>query len=304
MQASQFQLPRARMRAQRDKRALDLAHARHEHQHIAGHFLGQTNGAGGGQLAQVLASLRWRVLHRYRMRAPLHMQALGTQRIGQSLGIQRGAHHHQLQVGAPRILQTPHRGHRQIGLQTALVELVHHHRRNTRQHGLLQQHAKEHALGQEADAHRVAPRRVEARAPTHRLARSRANFLGHAPCHQSRGKPTRLQHQHLALQAGFKQQLWNLRGLARTRLRRQHHAIAARQRCGEFGCPTTHRQARSRRAAHRVTMRVRTSSRKRVICPCSRGLLEGSTSPCHRSRNPVTPRSLMVPLPAKRSRRF
>ena len=304
MQAPKFQLSCARVRAQGKQRALDLAHARHEHQHVAGHFLGQTNGARGGQFAQVLAALRRRVLHRHRMRAPLHMQALGTQRIGQSLGIQRGAHHHQLQVGAAGILQTPHRRHRQIGLQTALVELVHHHRRHARQRGLLQQHAKEHALGQEADAHGVAPRRIEARAPAHRFAGSCANFLGHAPRHQPRGQSTRLQHQHLPLQSGFKQQLWNLRGLARTSFRRQHHAIAARQRCGEFGRPTTHGQARPRRAAHRVTMRVRTSSRKRVICPCSRGLLEGSTSPCHRSRNPVTPRSLMVPLPAKRSRRF
>ena len=47
--------------------------------------------------------------------------------------------------------------------------------------------------------------------------------------------------------------------VARARFRRQHHAIAARECRGEFGRPTTHRQARSRRAAHRVTMRVRTS---------------------------------------------
>ena len=214
MQPAQVEARRRGNRTHRKQGALDLAHTRHEHQHVALHLGRQLRRVLGRTLTEILALPKRRMTHMHGMGPSLDVQPLGAERAREAIRVERGAHHDQLQIRPRRFLHPTHRRDRQVRLQAALVELVDHDGAHAVEARRLEQHAEEHALGQEADPHLLAPRRVEARAPAHAVTRTGALLARHAPRDHARGEPARLEHQHLTRQSGLEDQLRHLRGLA------------------------------------------------------------------------------------------
>ena len=113
-------------------------------------------------------------------------------------GVQGGGHDDDLEIGPPRALQAPQQGQREIAFEMALVEFVEHHAAHARQIGVAQHAAREHALGQEAQARAGSRHFFEA----HLIADCLADGLTALGCHitrrQTRGQTARFQHEHLA----------------------------------------------------------------------------------------------------------
>ena len=76
----------------------------------------------------------------------------GREILRESVGLERGRHDDQLQVGAPRFLQLQSARERDVAVEMALVEFIEKNRRDAGQLGILEQLAQENSFGDEADA--------------------------------------------------------------------------------------------------------------------------------------------------------
>ncbi len=112
--------------------------------------------------------------------------------------VERRRHRQDAQVIAQAALAVEREGKPQIGIERALVELVEQHRADAGKLGIIEDHAREHALGDDLDA-RLRPRfRDHPRAQSDAFADALATRS--APCarRRPRGDAARLQHQDLS----------------------------------------------------------------------------------------------------------
>jgi hypothetical protein len=126
-------------------------------------------------------------------------------------------------------LRIEREGKAEIGIERALVELVEEDRRDPVERRIVEDHAREHALGDDLDAGAAADPRPEAHAQSNRVAHLLAERAGHAVGGGPRGEPARLEHDQLALpDPGFvEERERHPRGLARAG-RRDEHRVRAR----------------------------------------------------------------------------
>ena len=115
------------------------------------------------------------------------------------------------------------------------MEFVEQHRRDALQRGIVEDHPREHALGDDFDAGARRDQALQAHAQADRLADLLAEVSRHARGGGARGEAARLQHDDLA-GAGpglVQQRERNPRRLARAGRRDEHGAIARAQGVGK-----------------------------------------------------------------------
>ena len=160
----------------------DLAHARQEHEDVAGIVEGGGLGHGlGDGLLQPRVGQEGCVAG-----GDGEGPARGVQdrRVAQEGGYARGIegcrHDHQGQVRPQGLLQFPQVAHGQVRVQAALVELVENHGPDALQIGVIRQLARQAALGHDPQARVLAADLLEAHAVADLLAEGPAVLLGNA----------------------------------------------------------------------------------------------------------------------------
>ena len=106
-------------------------------------------------------------------------------------------HHQELEILAQPLLHVARQRQPEIGIERALVEFVEQHRRDALERGIVEHHAREHALGHHLDAGLARHLRAEAHAIADGLADRFAERRRHARGRGARGEPARLQHDDL-----------------------------------------------------------------------------------------------------------
>ena len=115
------------------------------------------------------------------------------------------------------------------------MELVEQHRRDALQRGIVEDHAREHALGDDLDARARANEALQAHAQADGLADLLAQARGHARGRRARGEAARLEHDDLARlrERLVEQRERNPRRLAGARRGDQHRARRGPQGLGQ-----------------------------------------------------------------------
>jgi len=126
----------------------------------------------------------------------------------------------------------PRQGQTQVGVQTALVELVEQNRAYAFQTGIIQNHPREDALGDDLDSRLRPDAALQPGAVADGFAGRLIQAGRHPLRRRARRQPPRLQHQHPSrAQPGLIQQGQRNNGrLARPWRRRQHGDVRRRQR--------------------------------------------------------------------------
>ena len=83
----------------------------------------------------------------------------------------------------------------QVGIERTLVKFVEQHRADVREHGIVDDHARENALRDDLDAGLARDFRAEAHPQTHGFADRFVKIVRHARGGGARGEPARLEHQ-------------------------------------------------------------------------------------------------------------
>ena len=197
------------------------------------------------------------VLDRDVERAPLgaHARArpalLVVEKRAHRIGLQRGRHDADPEIGTRARAQRAHQRQRQVAGDVSLVELVEHDRGDAGQRRLGQQAAQQDPLGDEANA-RVRPRPVlEAHRVADGLAGGLAQLGGDALGGQARRQAARLDDDDLAapaVQPGVEQRARHARGLAGARRRLDHHRARRAERGDDLGQLAVDRQGIHRTA--------------------------------------------------------
>ena len=117
------------------------------------------------------------------------------------------------------------------------MELVEDHRSNAVERGVVEDHAGEHALGDNLDPGLRRDLLLQADAVADGLADLLAERLGHAAGGGAGGEPARLQHQDAAIlpPGRVEQRQGHTRRLAGAGRRHQHGVVSALQRGFQFG---------------------------------------------------------------------
>ncbi len=154
-----------------------------------------------------------------------------VQQAAHRLDVEGGRHHQQPQVVAQRRLGLTRQREAKVGVETALVELVEQHRRDPLERRVVQNHAREDALGDHLDARRRPDPALQAGAVADPAAGGLAQRRRHAFGRRPRRQPPRLQQQDAAVAAprGVQQGQRHDRGLAGSGRGRQHRRIARRE---------------------------------------------------------------------------
>ncbi len=126
-------------------------------------------------------------------------------------------------------------GQAEVGVERALVEFVEQHRRDAVEPRVVEDHAREHALGHHLDARPGADLGREARPQADRIADPLAEGIGHTLRRVARSKPPRLENQDLAsLHPRLAEQRQrHARRLAGAGRRHQHSRRAGPERFGQ-----------------------------------------------------------------------
>ncbi len=208
--------------------------------HRLGLATGAGNLSGAGQETQGIAArsgqdlvegcrdrLAGRVAHGERIEGPGHVDHRAVaQKARYRRGVERRRHHKNAQVG-PRHPRLAGEREAQIGVDAALVELVHDERGDVAQQRVVLQICGQDALGDDEQPGVSAGLPLEADVPAHLAAQRPAAFIGNATRHGPGRDPPRLQQEHAA---PVHQRRWHARGLAGPRRRRQHGRPVAIQR--------------------------------------------------------------------------
>ena len=120
---------------------------------------------------------------------------------GNRRGIESRRHHNQPQVLAPRPLQFKQQSQRQITLQVPLMKLIEHHRRNAAQIAVTRQPPIQHPFGEITKPGFRAGEVFKAHLIANAIAHALAALGGHAPRCQPCRQPSRLEHNHVAVNA-------------------------------------------------------------------------------------------------------
>ncbi len=112
--------------------------------------------------------------------------------------IKRCRHGEETQILAQALLRVERQRETEIGVERALMELVEQHRRNAVERGIVENHARENALGDDFDAGARRNQTLQTHTQADRLADLLAERSSHARGGGARGKPARLQHDDLA----------------------------------------------------------------------------------------------------------
>ena len=178
------------------------------------------------------------MLHLHSVRASLTRDhGCITQQGSHGRNVERGRHHEDAQLGAKQRLRLQRERQAKVAMQVALVKLVEQHDADALERRIVEQHSREHTLGDDLDSRG----RTDARVATHAKAYRRTNGLaeqeGHAVCRCSRGEAARFEHQDLAaVQPGrVEQGQRNARRLSGSRWSLKHHRGRCRKRHLQLG---------------------------------------------------------------------
>ena len=126
------------------------------------------------------------------------MTGASPEKLRDPRAVQRRRHRQDAQVVPQAALAVEREGEPQVGIERALVELVEQHRADAGKLGIIEDHAREDALGDDLDAC-LRPRfRDHPRAQSDPLADSLRQGVRHALGGGPRGDAARLQHQDLS----------------------------------------------------------------------------------------------------------
>ena len=155
---------------------------------------------------------------------------------GNARTIDRRRHYEKLEVLAQPLLHVAGERQSEIGIERALVKLIEQHRRDAFENGIVEDHAREHALGDDLDAGPARHFRAEAHAIADRLADLFAERRRHARSGGARREPARLEHEELhVLRPGLPgEHQRHTRGLAGARRGDQHGRVMGRERRREL----------------------------------------------------------------------
>ena len=149
-------------------------------------------------------------------------------------------HHQDFQILAQPLLGVARQSEPKVDIERTLVEFIEQHRSHARERRIVDDHARENALGDDLDAGLARDFRAEAHAQAHGFANRLAKIVRHARSGGARGEPARLEHQNAA---GLprKPRPWfrgkdqrHAGGFAGAGRRHQHRGIIAAQRRGQF----------------------------------------------------------------------
>ena len=166
--------------------------------------------------------------------APL---ALDQRRVAQERAhpraVERRRHDEKAQVLAQRALRVESQREPEIGVERALVELVEQHRRDALERGIVEDHAGEHALGDDLDPRPRRDEALQAHTQADGLADLFAERRGHARRGGARGEAARLEDDELFRPGPrlLEERERDARRLARAGRGDQHGA----RMCGERG---------------------------------------------------------------------
>ena len=221
------------LRARGTKRVdggVDLAHAWHEHEDVA--RLARIDDALDGirrliALRPVVRCVEVIDFHREALAFGDENRAI-TEISGHRLGIERGGHHHDLEIGPLGLLKLLYQRERDVAHQVALVELVEEEHAHVGQRAVVLEPAQQDAFGHETDARAESGLVVETDLVADFPAEFDITLPGDTRSHRAGSDAARLQHDDLLLpgEAGIEQHLRHLRGLAGAGRRDQHEAVA------------------------------------------------------------------------------
>ena len=213
-------------------RALDLADAGQEDEHVAGRLVERAAHAGrhDGLERPFVRPLEVADLDGVEPAAALDDPAAEIRR--DRAGVERRGHGEQPQVRPHLALDAAGHGERQVGVDAALVELVEDDRADVLQERIGLEHLDEDALGDDQQAGRRSGPAVEAHVVADLAADRPAALLRDAPGGGAGGDPPRLEHDDSALarEPGVEQRRRHARGLAGAGGRHEH-----RRRRGPHG---------------------------------------------------------------------
>ncbi len=127
--------------------------------------------------------------------------AFDQRRIAEELAdaraVERRRHDQKLELGAQALLHVARQRQAEVAVEGALVELVEQNGGDARERGVVEDEAREHALGHHLDARRGRDFGAEAYAVADAGADGFAQRRSHARGRRARGKPARLEHEEL-----------------------------------------------------------------------------------------------------------
>jgi hypothetical protein len=158
--------------------------------------------------------------HRRFIEQPCHARA-----------VEGGRHDEQPEIRPQRALHVKRQRQPEIAVERTLVEFVEQHRRNAWQFGIVEDHARQHALGDNHDLRLRRHAAFHAHGIADRSARLLAEQLRHAAGGGAGSKPARLQQDDLAAAepGRFQQRQRNQRRLAGAGRRDEYSAHAGIQ---------------------------------------------------------------------------
>ncbi len=120
-----------------------------------------------------------------------------AEELGDARAVERRRHDQELELGAQALLHVARQRQAEVAVEGALVELVEQNGGDARERGVVEDEAREHALGHHLDARRGRDFGAEAHAVTHAGADGFAQRRRHARGRRPRRKPARLEHEEL-----------------------------------------------------------------------------------------------------------
>ena len=202
-----------------------------------------------------------------------------TQKLRHRLGIERGAHHQQLQIRSRRPTQSVEQDEQQVGRQMTLVKLVQDHRAHRAQGRVGEQATQHDALRRVANTSACAAHFLEAHAVPNPFAQYfsalvRDSFGSHARC-----QTTRLRHQHLCIAEPALHCPRYACGLASTRWGLEHDRARGPERALQLGQNIVDRQHQHAKACLAFSNRGRCSAAHEYCAFVANREASGSQAP-------------------------
>ena len=173
---------------------------------------------GGGRcVGEILARLGRAIADRDRVTFGLDLHdGVGAESGSQRFGVEGGRHDHDPQIRAQGAHGLAKEGQGGVGVYRPFVELVEEHDRIALECRIVEQHAGEHALGDDLDTGDRGHPCVVAGAQADGVAHLLTAFFGHPSGRRSGGDPPGLQHEHPAFTDPWllDERRWDARGLA------------------------------------------------------------------------------------------
>ena len=151
--------------------------------HRTGDLSGQRRCGSAGQVLHI---------HRKPTTARGHEGCVIAEQLLEGLGVERGRHHHNPQLGPGVAPQIGQQRHGQIEIETALVHFVEHHTRHVFEERVALDLAQQHALGHRNQPSTRAGAVFETHLPADGFPRSFPPLLGNPQRRQACSHPSRL----------------------------------------------------------------------------------------------------------------